>query len=189
MSRPHKQGGYWYKNALATSDLKPLTRLVGYALETLTDTETATATVALSYLVARTGMSKSALAEHLNLLENAKFVERARPETWKQMQRREMTRYTVVVPAGYPVKASPVFDSSSPSHGHIPVRETEFSSPRDGHRSIRSIGADARSAGASPAPRSVWVEEPLARPHGRPKLPCVAATAGCVGCSGTATTA
>lgn len=119
------QGGYWFKAALRDSDLAPLTRLVGCMLESVADTDSGIvpASASLSTIAKWTGMSRRAVVNHLQLLEDAGFVRRSRPEQWRAAKNQETTRYTLLVPEAFPVRRP----SASGALGH---EATEPSAPR-----------------------------------------------------------
>lgn len=139
------KGGFWYANALRESDLPPIARLLGHALVSVADSETGRVKVSLSWLENATGLSRASVAKYLNTLEADGFLRRRRASRQRQLEGHEATTYTTLIPAGFPLRASP-------SHGLGVVRESKKASPSHGLSTTSTNPAGAPAAqGASGA--------------------------------------
>jgi hypothetical protein len=157
------QGGYWYAQAIWTSDLPPTAGLVALVIAGAADSESGRLKVSLTILARRTGLGRSTVARTLKTLEAEGWVKRSRPEVWKAIKEGDSTVYTTIIPAGYPTKASPAAGlggtKASARAGLGVVPETTKASPAAGLSTTSTNGAAAGSAAAPPRPL------PLLCPH------------------------
>jgi DNA-binding transcriptional ArsR family regulator len=96
-----------YERSIRSSDLPPLSRLLALTLATWADVKTgviaARHTPSLSTLEEGTGMDRSTVRRHLNKLEAAGWVKRARPTVEAARSKKARTRYRLLIPKGMSV--------------------------------------------------------------------------------------
>lgn len=106
-----------FERAVRVSGLPALSRLILLNLAIDTDrgglTIPAQFTPSLSKLSKDTNIARSTLAEHLNTLEAAGWVERLRPSTADQVSKKAKTRYRLAIPTS--PATGPVPTSTSPA--------------------------------------------------------------------------
>lgn len=103
------QGGYWYMNAVAASDLPSSARLVALVLCGIADNDTGKVTVSQSTIATRSGLTRRGVNKILPVLEAAGFIRRCPPPKWKAQQHHAMTDYVLVIPAGFSTQSSPTY--------------------------------------------------------------------------------
>jgi DNA-binding transcriptional ArsR family regulator len=160
---PIGRGGWWYKNAIARSDLSPPARLIALTLEgeAYTPTGEVEVDVSLSKLAKATGLSRRTVAYKLDELEVGDWLTRRQPDKWAAIKLHETTGYTLTIPRGYPADSSEsarVWASAPDALGLVHqmqklVQETTEASARDAHSDYRNYTGGADSASAPPAPR------------------------------------
>lgn len=175
----------WEVNdAIQASRMAPNARLVMFVLISPADPETAEIpdrfTPSLDDIVHRTGLSKSAVAEWLTVLEESGWIKRDRPTTAESLGSGRRTRYRLAIgdmegtpkpqrvrkprtitqgndystDSGVRVADSPrggqSTEAEGPRGGQSGVREADSDSPRGGHKSSSSYQAHLPPTGAAP---------------------------------------
>ena len=118
----------------------PPARHIAHVIASVADNASGRATVYLTWLTEATGMSRSAVAKHLNTLEHGGWVKRRRSRRAAAML--ERTGYATLIPPGSPFGASPSYGLG------LCVKATK---QRPVGLSTTSTKAGAPSAGASGA--------------------------------------
>lgn len=131
---PSRKGKRWgVEDALAKSDLKPMTRLVVYDLLRRSDARTAVIPAAyspsLASIARSTGLGKSTVKLHLNLAESGEWVTRTRNP--KENSDNDPTDYAMHVPPGLRESLGQEL-AQAPRPGAGPDLGQETSDPRPG---------------------------------------------------------
>lgn len=166
----------WEVNdAIQASRMAPNARLVMFVLISPADPETAEIperfTPSLDDIVRRTGLSKSAVAEWLTVLEDSGWIKRDRPTTAESLGSGRRTRYrlaigdmestpkpqrtrqthTKVTQGNENSTGSGVRVADSPRGGQSGVRVADSDSPRGGHKSSSSYQTHLPPTGGTAA--------------------------------------
>lgn len=116
------RGGHYFAEAVQheESSLSPTARLVCLVLAFKADSNTGKITASHSYIAKRAGLSRRAVIEQIHAIEGAGFLRRQVPDRWASAKNHEMTRYTLLIPAGFVserAERGPVYlDRSGESH-------------------------------------------------------------------------
>lgn len=129
-------------------------------------------TPSLSTLQEMTGLSRSALANHLNAVERVEgrdgWVVRARPTKERARAEKERTRYRLTIPASAREGlASPPQGLASPGDGLGLVQETDWASASGGHKPDRFQTYSQTAAKPQPqsAPEQIVIDSTGATPE------------------------
>lgn len=148
------------ERAIKASDLAPPSRLLMHTL--LTHVSNGTLVIPAKYapsltaLTKETGLSRSTVADHLNILERDGWIDRARPATKEALSEKARTAYRIQVPAGLLSDApfEPVREADQSgrrtSPGGGPVEQEGLFGTGPGAGLVREADTTSPGAGLNP---------------------------------------